>query len=36
MYCTKQDMIDRFGETELAQRTDPDLIATQSETGENN
>jgi phage gp36-like protein len=22
MYCTKQDMIDRFGEAELAQRTD--------------
>jgi len=22
MYCTKQDMIDRFGELELAQRTD--------------
>lgn len=24
MYCTKQDMIDRFGEAELAQRTDRD------------
>ena len=30
-YATAQDMVDRFGETEMVQLTDPDILAVQAE-----
>ena len=33
-YATAQDMVDRFGETEMIQLTDPDIVAVQTQKAE--